>query len=194
MALRNHIVNNLTGSQAEQFHKHLTAIILNYRLFDIEPHNVIDVMMMGLGLSISDYNRNAPKLSDQDKGALYARLFSMFLSKSNPFISIDIGDVSFYFNREKRTMSLTGYGETLYEVVFNLNDVKRELLPVLKTALEDTSKLMRFNRCFDSKFYIVCMDHDTNKGNIKMKSMGNPPFLVTKDKLSELVNLLTEVC
>lgn len=194
MALRNHIVNNLTGSQAEQFHKHLYATTLNYRLFDMEPHNMIDVMMMGLGLSVSDYNRNAPKLSDEDKGALYARLFSKFLSKSSPFLSLDIGDVSFYFNREKRIMSLTGYGELLYEVMFNLNDVKRELLPVLRTALEDPSMLNRFNRCFDSTFYILCMEHDTDKGNIKMKSMGNPPFLVTKDQLRELVNLLEEVC
>ena len=194
MSLRNNIINKLTCTQAEQFHKHLNATTLNYRLFDMEPHNMIDVMMMGLGLSVSDYNRNAPKLSDEDKGALYARLFSKFLSKSSPFISLDVGDVSFYFNREKRTMNITGYGESLYESVFNLNDVKRELLPVLRIALEDQSKLMRFNRCFDSTFYIVCMEHDANKGNIKMKSMGNPPFLVTKDQLRELVNLLEEVC
>ena len=194
MSLRNHIINKLTGTQAEQFHKHLNATTLNYRLFDMELHNMIDVMMMGLGLSISDYNRNAPKLSDEDKGALYARLFSKFLSKSSPFISLDIGDVSFYFNREKRTMNITGYGETLYDVVFNLNDVKRELLPVLKTALDDPSQLMRFNRCFDSTFFILCMEHNINKGNIKMKSAGNPPFLVTKDQLRELVNLLEEVC
>ena len=194
MTLRNHIINKLNIIQAEQFNKHLTAITLNHRLFDMEQHNMIDVMMMGLGLSISDYNRNAPKLSDEDKGALYARLFSRFLSKSSPFVYIDIGDVSFYINREKRTMNVTGYGESSYEVVFKLNDVKQELLPLLRIACEDPSKLMRFNRCFDSTFYVVCMEHDTNNGNIKMKSAGNPPFLVTKDQLHELVSVLEEVC
>lgn len=193
MSLRNNIINKLTCTQAEQFHKHLNATTLNYRLFDMEPHNMIDVMMMGLGLSISDYNRNAPKLSDEDKGALYARLFCKFLSKSSPFLSIDIDDVSFYINREKRTMNITGYSESLYESVFNLNDVKRELLPVLRTALEDPSKLNRINRCLNNKFYIVCK-RDTKEGNIKMKSMGNPPFSITSDQLHELVNLLEEVC